>query len=317
VIGPHESHLGMKLWLILPGLALIGVALHDLFHTLFHPAGRGALSDRVGRVVWFVFRRLSNVNRDYITLAGPVAILAIMLMWVLCTVIGYSFIYYPFIGAQFALAPGLDAARHHSYLDALNVSLGTLVTVGGDFNAKSKLIRLAMGIEATLGFGLLTASVSWLLSIYPALERRRTLAHEATLLHYAEEKTGLRIHQLPSSEAQDVIWGLAASMATARNDLTQFPIIYYFHSGDEQSGFSGALPYLAELAQAASHPTMPPSVRMSGIALGGALDDYLEFIAKTFIHMPHHDKGAIMKRYADEHLRPLMMLPRDPQRRAS
>src|SRR3954454_12187006 len=295
----------MKVWLILPGLALIGVALHDLFDTLFHPAGRGALSDRVGRVVWFVFRRLANHGRNFMTLAGPVAILSIMVMWVTCMVFGFAFIYYPFMHNQFALAPGLDPSRHHGFMDALNVSLGSLITVGGDFNAKSKLIRLVMGLEALIGFGLLTASVSWLLSIYPALERRRTLAHEATLLHYAEMNTGLRVHELPSSEAQDVIWGLAASMATTRNDLTQFPVIYYFHSGDEQSGFSGALPYLAELAQAASHPTMPPSVRMSGIALGGALDDYLEFIAKTFIHMPHHDKGAIMKRYADEHLRPL------------
>src|SRR4051812_28372181 len=286
----------MKVWLILPGLALIGVAMHDLFHTLFHPAGRGALSDRVGRVVWFVFRKLSDYKRDYITLAGPVAILCIMTMWVLCTVFGFAFIYYPFMSSQFALSPGLDAARHQGIIDALNVSLGSLITVGGDFNAKSKLIRLAMGIEATIGFGLLTASVSWLLSIYPALKRRRTVAHEATLLHYAEQKTGLRIQELPSSEAQDVIWGLAASMATARNDLTQFPILYYFHSGDDQSGFSGVLPYFAELAVSASHPTMPPGVRLAAISLGGALDDYLEFVAETFIHMPKSDKAAIMQR---------------------
>src|SRR4051812_35676983 len=251
----------MKVWLILPGLALIGVAMHDLFHTLFHPAGRGALSDRVGRVVWFVFRKLSDYKRDYITLAGPVAILCIMTMWVLCTVFGFAFIYYPFMPSQFALAPGLDAARHQGFIDALNVSLGTLITVGGDFNAKSKMIRLAMGLEATFGFGLLTASVSWLLSIYPALERRHTLAHEATLLHYAEMNTGLRVHELPSSEAQSVIWGLAAGISTSRNDLTQFPVIYYFHGGDKQSGFSGMLPYLAELALAASHPERAPSVR--------------------------------------------------------
>jgi hypothetical protein len=307
----------MMVWLIAPGLLLIGVAVHDLFHTLFHPAGRGALSDRIGRVVWFMFRKISSVKNDYITLAGPMAILSIMAIWVLCVVFGFSFIYWPFIGSQFALAPGIDPAKHQGYVDALNVSLGSLVTVAGDFNAKSKLIRLAMGIEGVLGFGLLTASVSWLLSIYPALERRRTLAHECTLLHFTEQKSGLRIHQLPSSEAQDVIWGLAASMGSARNDLAQFPIIYYFHSGDEQSGFSGVLPYLAELALAASNPTMPPGVRMAGMALGGAIDDYLEYMADTFLHMPVEDKRAIMQRYADEHLRPLMTLKRSPLRRAS
>lgn len=307
----------MTLWLIAPGVLLIGVAAHDLFDTLFHPAGRGAISDRVGRAVWFVVRRLAKYRPNLITLAGPIAILSIMVMWVMCMVFGFAFIYAPFMHNQFAMAPGLDPSRHQGFLDALNVSLGSLITVGGDFNAKSRLIRLALGIEALIGFGLLTASVSWLLSIYPALERRRTLAHEATLLHFAEDTSGVRIHQLPSSEAQDVIWGLAASMATTRNDLTQFPVIYYFHSGDEESGFSGVLPYLSELAQAASDPRMPPSVRLAGISLGGAIDDYLESIAEIFIHMPTDDKRAIMQRYADEFLRPLMTLRREPLQRAS
>ncbi len=306
----------MRAWLILPGVFLVGFALDDLFHTLFHPAGRGALSDWVGRAVWFIFRKLSDHKRDYITLAGPFAILSIMLMWVLSMVVGFAFFYYPFM-RHFVLAPGLDPAHHRGFFDAINVSLGSLITVGGDFNSESKVLRLLMGIEATIGFGLLTASVSWLLSIYPALERRRTLAHEATLLHFAEQETGTRIEHLPPSDAQDVLWGLASSMATARNDLTQFPIIYYFASGDEETGFSGVLPYLAELAAVAAHPNMPPSVRLAGISLGGAIDDYLEFIAKTFIRMQTDDKPRIMQRYAEEHLRPLMTLSRPRYRRAS
>jgi hypothetical protein len=275
------------------------------------------MSDRIGRVVWYFVRRLAKHRSNLITLAGPFAILSIMVMWVLCMVFGFALIYAPFMHTQFAFAPGMDPTRHQGFFDAINVSLGSLITVGGDFNAKSKLIRLSMGIEALIGFGLLTASVSWLLSIYPALERRRTLAQEATLLHFAEEQTGLRIHQLPPSEAQDVIWGLAASMATARNDLTQFPVIYYFHSGDQESGFSGVFPYLSELAQAASHPSMAPSVRLAGISLGEAIDDYLESIAEIFIHISSDDKRAIMQRYADEFLRPLMTLKREPLHRSN
>ncbi|HWR15929.1 MAG TPA: hypothetical protein VN577_13965 [Terriglobales bacterium] len=306
----------MKLLLLVPAFALIGLAVHDLFHTLFHPAGRGAVSDRVSRFVWRIFRSISTPHNGYITLAGPVAILAIMAMWVILSVFGFALLYYPFIATQFALASGLDPQLHKSFTDAFNVSLGTLVTVGGDFNAKSKLIRFAMGIEATLGFGLLTASVSWLLSIYPALERRRTLAHEATLLHFAEENTGYRIEELPPSESQSVLWGFAASMASCRNDLTQFPVIYYFRSGDSQSGFSGTLSYFAELAESASRSGRDPSIRMAGIALGGALDDYLEFIADAYLRMSTHDKEAIMRCYAAEHLRPLMQSSRRPLRRA-
>ena len=123
------------------------------------------------------------------------------------------------------------------------------------------------------------------------------------------------IIELPSQEAQEVLWGLTAEVASLRNDLTQFPITYYFHSGDEHSGFAGAPPYLADLAQSASRPDMSPSVRMAAIALGGAINDYLEYIAETFLDMPREDKAAILRRYADEQLyRP--MRAATPLRRA-
>lgn len=307
----------MKLWLILPGIAMIGAVLHDLFHTLFHPAGRGALSDWLSRSVFYIVRKFSEHKVSRLTLAGPFAILAIMMTWVAAMVVGFTFIYYPFMATQFTVSPGLDIAHHHGFLDALNVSLGSLITLGGDFIPTSKLIRLLMGLEAVLGFGILTACVSWLLSIYPALERRRTLAHEASLLHFAERTTGLRILELPESEAQDVIWGLAGSMSTARNDLTQFPVIYYFRSGDKQSSFTGSLSYFAELAEAASKPHRPPAVRLAGVALGGALHDYLDFIADVFLTMPKHDKQAIIERYAEEFLREPMALDHPGLRRAS
>jgi hypothetical protein len=284
------------------GLCLILAALHDIFRTLFHPAGRGALSDWVARFVWNIFRTVSSRNPRSIILAGPFGILAIMGIWVVLIVIGFSLIYLPYIGS-FALAPGLDPARHHSFLDAVNVSLGSLITVGGDFNSKSRVLRLAMGVEATLGFGLLTASVSWLLSIYPALERRRTFAHQMTLLHSAETESGFSVVELPSQEAQQIVWGLVAEMSSLRNDLTQFPITYYFHSGESHTGLGGVLTYVAEMADVASRPEVAPGLRIAATALGGAMDDFLEYIAGTFLLMPMDDKAAILRKYAEEQMR--------------
>jgi hypothetical protein len=298
------------------GFVCIAVALHDVFHTLFHPAGRGAMSDWLAGFVWKIVRALSHNKRERITLAGPFAILTIIGIWVALIVFGFAFIYRPYIAGQFTVAPGLDPAKHRSFLDALNVSIGGLMTLSGDILTKSRVLRLAIGSEAIIGFGLLTASVSWLLSIYPVLERRRTVAHELTLLHNAESRSGIRIIELPSDEAQEILWGLAAEISSLRNDLTQFPITYYFHSGDEHSGLAGALPYVADLAENASRPQMSPSVRMAGIALGGAIHDYLEYVAETFLDMPLDDKRAIMRRYADEHLfRPMRATA--PLRRAS
>jgi hypothetical protein len=298
------------------GAGCIVAALYDVFHTLFHPAGRGAISDWIAELVWRSIRRISLRKPNRITLAGPLAIVAVMAAWIALVVFGFAFVYKPFIATQYAVAPGLDPAQHKTFFDAFNVSLGGLITLGGDINAKSRVLRLLLGIEAVFGFGFLTASVSWLLSIYPILERRRTVGHEATLLHHAEQETGAPLLSLPATEAQQVLWGLAGEIASLRNDLTQFPITFYFHSGESHSGFPGALLYLSDMAQRGSRRDMPPSIRLAAVALGGAIDDYLEYVAETFLQIPLHDKPAILLRYAEEQLRQPMRMDVRPLRRA-
>jgi hypothetical protein len=163
--------------LIAAGLALIAVPLYDIFRTLFHPAAHGAMSDWIARAIWKLTTGISDRGRFmHITIAGPLALLAIIMTWAGLIVLGCSLVYFANIQGGFALAPGLDPAQHRSFVDAFNISVGALITLAGDFNAHSRWIRLLMGAEAVLGFGVLTASVSWLLSIYPVLETRRSLA---------------------------------------------------------------------------------------------------------------------------------------------
>ena len=306
----------VKFVYIAAGMFLIGSALHDVFHTLFHPAGRGAVSDYAARFVWKIFQPIAKRRKHAITLAGPFAILTIMSLWVWLTVLGFALIYFPFIQTRYVFASGIPE-HHRNFIDAFNVSLGGLITLGGDINPTTRSLRLLEGLEAVVGFGLLTASVSWLLSLYPVLERRRTTGHELNLLHNAELETGINVFDLPESDAQQVLWGLAAEIAQLRNDLTQFPISYYFHTGEHHSGISGALPYLAEIAEAGSRPNMPPSVRVACVSLGGAIDDYLNDIAEIFLRMPTHDKSEIMRCYADGQMREVYHRPGRSRRPAA
>ena len=52
------------------GILLILVALQDVFHTLFHPAKAGDISDAIARYIWRLFR---GVAPGALTLAGPLA----------------------------------------------------------------------------------------------------------------------------------------------------------------------------------------------------------------------------------------------------
>jgi hypothetical protein len=311
---PHASLLLVIVFLTVIGLLLVVVALQDVFLTLFHPAGSGAMSDWIARGVWVRFRAIAKHRPGLITFGGPAALVSIISAWAGLVVFGCSLVYWPFIDS-FVLAPGMTASVHRHYIDAFNISLGSLISVGGDFNANSSWIRVLMGVEAVIGFGLLTASVSWLLSIYPVLEQRRTVAERATLLHNAEIETGVDPALLPAGEAQDVLDWLAENLCMLRNQMAQFPITYYFHIGEKISALPGVLPYLARMAERASRAERPPAVRLSGVALGGAIKNFLELIAEAYLRMPAHDSNAVMRAYADDQMRE--MIDFDRPRRAA
>jgi hypothetical protein len=286
------------------GLLLIGTALHDMFHTLFHPSGRGAMAEFISLRLWRIWRRLFPSQHGSLSLAGPVAFLVIVSVWGFMIVLGFSLVYHPFLGREFVMAPGLDIRDHRAFSDAFNVSLGSLISLGGDFNTNSRSLRFAMGLEAVAGFVLLTTSLSWVLSIYPVLEFRRSAAHRLSLLHYAHRFERVGLSAIPERETEQLVIALAADLTKIRNDLAQFPITYYFHEDDPQSAWPGALPLALDIAQRANGPESSEAVRLSGIVLQGAIHDFLSLVGSWFLQMPgEQDEEKLLAAYAADHFR--------------
>ena len=95
----------------------------------------------------------------------------------------------------------------------------------GDIVPTSPLLRLIVPLEALFGFMLLTAAVSWVLQIYPALHRRRVLALQLSTMRKARRANpDLDIDSIPA----DVLAGLADAGVEARNDFTRYGASYYF-----------------------------------------------------------------------------------------
>ena len=164
------------------GVLLVAGAMADIFQTLFHPSSRGALSDWTARIVWKFFRRVARYRRGVLSFAGPFAILSIILSWAMLTWFGFALIYLPNLQSGFAFDQSVASEHRHGLFVALNLSLGALITLSEGTNAVLPLMQSLRAVEAVLGFGLLTASVSWLLSIYPVLELRRAIALDSSYL---------------------------------------------------------------------------------------------------------------------------------------
>ena len=164
------------------GVAVVLAALRDIFHTLWHPSGHGGLGRRVLAAVWRAGRPRQGHRRVRV-LAGPLAMVVVVLAWVGLIVLGWTLIYWPHLDDGFFFSEPLQQTTRGGLLDALYLSMVTLATLGfGDIVPTAEWLRVAVPLEAMLGFVLLTAAVTWVLQVYPALMRRRALAIRLSLL---------------------------------------------------------------------------------------------------------------------------------------
>ncbi|WP_155056079.1 potassium channel family protein [Streptomyces blattellae] len=287
-------------WLVsLAGAGLVMAALRDLFHTLWHPTRHGGLSRLVMSALWRLARHLRARGR-VVGLVGPLAMVTVVSLWAGTIIMGWAIVYWPHMPAAFSFALGSRAAEQPALLDSLYLSLVTVATLGlGDISPAEGWLRLVSPLEALVGFALLTASVSWVLEIYPALTRRRVLAIRLALI----QRSAPTDDQLDCTMGAVLLESLAAEVARVRIDFTQYAEAYYFHDGEDHSSLAATIGYAADLAQH-GRAARQPDVRLAGDLLAGALEDLAAILDERFLHTggtPTHVFAA----YAADHGRSL------------
>ncbi len=123
--------------------------------------------------------------------AGPFVFLSIVASWVSLLAVGWALILWPHLPGNFLYQTGLDPSKNDGFLTALYVSLTTMTTLGyGDIVPTVWWLRVLRPLQALTGFAVLTAFVTWLLSIYPVLDRRRAFARDVHDTHESEPEIG-------------------------------------------------------------------------------------------------------------------------------
>ena len=206
-------------------------------------------------------------------------------------------VYFAQMPTGFAYSSELNPAARNDVLDSLYLSLVTIGTLGfGDIVPTSPWFRLVVPLEALFGFMLLTAAVSWVLQIYPALHRRRVLALQLTTLRDARrEQSSLGIDSVPVT----VLTGIAAAVVEARNDFTQYGATYYFRDLEADASLAFSLQYAARLADEASG-SAHPQTRLAGALITAAVDSLAGLLAEEFLQLDG-DTAAVIKAYATDH----------------
>ena len=278
------------------GSALVAAALRDAFDALFHTEGKGALSRGVMRGIWAVWRRVGRRRPQSVSLAGPTALVAVVTGWAGLLILGWTFIYWPHITGFHA--PPDDAL---GFADALYFSMVTMSTIGfGDVTPATDALRVLAPIEAFLGFGLLTATISWLLGVHPALSRRRSLSYEISLLREAERDLG-PLEQREGAALVPLLAELTSRLVAVERDLVTFPVSYYFRERDERFSLAVAMPWLLALAERCSGPAAPRELRLRALMLRAAIEDFGRTAAVRAGSAPANSPSDLVAAYARDH----------------
>ncbi|MCZ7461956.1 potassium channel family protein [Streptomyces sp. WMMC940] len=283
-------------WLVsLLGAGLVMLALRDVFHTLWHPTRHGGLSRHIMAALWGLSQRLP-LRRQAAGLAGPLAMVAVVSMWAGTVIVGWALIYWPHVPDAFSFAAGLEPTQHGGPVDSLYISLVTVSTLGlGDIAPTEPWLRIVAPLEGLVGFALLTATVSWILEIYPALTRRRALALRLSQLQRNDPSAA----QLDSDLGAAILDGLAAHVAGISVDLLQYAESYYFHEGHDRTSLAASIPYAADLAERA-HGARNAEVRLAAALLTTALGDLAAVLDERFLHSGGTTRD-VFRAYAADH----------------
>src|SRR5215212_8078974 len=236
------------------GFVLLALIIFDIYATVLHSSARyGPVGESLNRSVWRVARaaafRLARANRHrLLNMVGPLLLPPLIAVYVVLLVFAFALVYYPHIPKGFTfgvehLEPG--------WIDAVYFSGVTLTTVGyGDVVPRLAHLRFIALFEAASGLVVISLAITYMLTVYTALERKRAVA--VSLYHQAgqgADVAGFIAHHFVEGR----FYGLRDALRTVMRDLhglleshIDHPVIHYFHPVEVYKGTPRVLFLLLE-----------------------------------------------------------------------
>lgn len=219
------------------GVGLLALAAYDIYATILHARARsGPIGETLNRTFWWVGRffaiKFSRPRRHkLLNIIGPLLLPALIVVYIIVVLTGFALIYYPRMPSQFIVMP---TAVAHPWVESFYFSGITMTTLGyGDIAPHTIAMRFAALVEAASGLALISLSITYLITVYGALEHKRSVA--LSFYHQAEEGAnvaGFIAHHFVGGK----FYGMEPVLRQAARDIQQLleshvehPVIHYFH----------------------------------------------------------------------------------------
>lgn len=283
------------------GFALIAFLARDVFRTLLHHEGRGALGPLIERGVWRIARATARRGNGPLVAAGPLIVTAVLVAWIALAILGWALIYWPRLPEGFVVTTTADIGPQDDFIDAVYHSMVALTTLGfGEQVPAGGWLRILVPLQALVGFGLLTASISWVLSIQPAIVRMRSLAGDAATLHEAATLPGMPgVGELSTRARWDLLRDFEERLVSVHADLSQAPAAVYFEAREPRHSLAHALPLLSGLADG-MRDDPDPELRFAATRLRLGIERIARTLGDDHLRMPGASTEQVLAAFRAE-----------------
>ena len=220
------------LYLGLGVILLFGVAIDLLWTTLWVEGGAGPLTHWLMTGLWAGFRTVSDQDSRVLRLAGPLILLAELLMWVILLWVGWTLV---FASAGEILIDTLDRGPV-SWTGWLYFVGYTLFTLGnGDYAVQDGIWQPVTAVAALNGLVFLTLGATYFLSVLRAVTQKRAFAMGVTGLGTRSE--AIVRSAWDGEEFQGLNLPLityTAELDTLTSNYEAYPILHYFYEQQER-----------------------------------------------------------------------------------
>jgi hypothetical protein len=258
-------------WKIALGVASILFTVREMFDDLFHPTQSGAFSEWIASGIFRLYRRWPSM----LPTAGPLSVALVIAAWAMLLATGFALIYWARFPTDYTLTPGAAPAGSDRWWWSFYYSLEMLTTLGlGDIRPNPTWLKTLSAFHTLIGFSFVTASITWIVLVFPAL-RMGTLSRKANTLSDTEERTGVSV---VSAGMHVVLAGLAEEVIRLRVDLVHFPLLFYFYAQDSRASLPPSLFFLMRFAKDGAEGGRDDLVRLAATGLSIALTDLANLI---------------------------------------
>ena len=225
----------MQVLELVAGAVIVLLVILDVFFTvLYARIGAGIMSPKIARATWWIFSRAARLSRSQhdkiLSFCGPAILVNLLVMWAMLLTLGAGLIIHPALGTSVTVTTGTTPTDFISALYAGGSSMA--IVKASDVTPDTDIYRLYFLFNSLLGASIISLTVTYLMQVYNALQRRNTLAYKLFL------QTG------ETNDAAELIAGLGArgsfqcgytSLADIAVEMTIaleahhfYPVLFYF-----------------------------------------------------------------------------------------